>query len=167
MPDLDKHDRTVVRLVGLADQGADGDRCQHRDGMNGKSWGTARRAHQRRAIERAAVAEASRLLDLARASPVIWSHHFRVDDQDFLLSTYVQPAREVRTARQGAKLGTKAEKVLPPRLVIEVSPAPRGLTHRTILREPRLPADSRTALRHRQRDEGEASSGRRPERRAR
>lgn len=84
-----------------------------------------------RVLKRRAAAEVREILGQAGASSEIWSHSFCFEGIAFLLSTHLQPARDVGHGVNGRRGATRR---LAPRLVIEVAPAPTGLTPRTLLR---------------------------------
>jgi hypothetical protein len=101
-------------------------------------YGVHKRNRQyERALKKNAAAEALRLLDRAEADCVVWSHSFPFEGEDFLLSTMMQPPREV-ARRVNGHCAETAE--LGGRLVIEVEPAPPALTKRTLFRPRELPS---------------------------
>lgn len=102
-----------------------------------------------RTLKATAAAEVCRILAQAGAFHNIWSHAFRVGGREFLLATHFQPARAVfAPARSRARdRKRRLTKMLPARLVVEVSPAPPGLLPRTLLHPCGPDIEERTPIR--------------------
>ncbi len=89
-------------------------------------------------LKRQARCEAVSLLARYGYDYTIWSHGFRHEGENYLLSTSTRPARKV-TVRG---IGHRERTVLrPPRILVEVEKAPQGLTLRTVLRPPQKNRD--------------------------
>lgn len=94
----------------------------------------------RRTLKVAVVAEACRVLTAAGAGHETWSHAFRISGRHYLLATRFQPGRTMVPPAQSRARSRKHRltKILPARLIIEVSPSPAELEPRTLLRPRQL-----------------------------